>query len=106
MSGEKMPKGVMASDMSGMKKGSNGGVMSEKMMPGASGEKMPKGVTASDMSGERTMKRVGGVAMGMQDGIEGRDKSHMGKMDGRLGEMKGGSKEKDCYSHERGEYKK
>ena len=104
-SGEKAPKGVMASDRTGMSKGSNGGVMSEKMMPGASGEKMPKGVLSSDMSGQEKGKRVGGVAMGKEDGIEGRDKSHMGKMDGRLGEFKGGSSEKECYSHDRNEYK-
>jgi hypothetical protein len=58
---------------------------------GASGEKMPKGVLASDESGERRGKVVGGVGMGKQD-------AHMNK------ELKGGSKEAVCYTHNRSSY--
>ena len=71
---------------------------------GASGEKVPKGVLASDTSGERKMALKGGVAMGKADGLGLREKSHAGKIDGRLGEVKGGSKEHECYSHERMEH--
>lgn len=101
---EMLPKGAKASDGTGEKKGSEGGVNSTKFMAGASGEKMPKGVTASDSSGERKAKLVGGVAMGMADGIGSREASHMGKTDGLCGEVKGGSREHEVYSHSRSEY--
>ena len=101
---EMMPKGAKASDGTGEKKGSEGGVNSTKFMSGASGEKMPKGVTASDSSGERKAKLVGGVAQGMADGIGSRESSHMGKTDGLCGEVKGGSREHEVYSHSRSEY--
>jgi hypothetical protein len=51
------------------------------------------------------MPIAGGVGMGKMDGIGSRDGSHMGKHDGRMGEMKGGSSEKSCYEHERSEYR-
>jgi len=76
----------------------------EVFKSGASGEKMPKGVLASDTSGERKMSLKGGVAMGKADGLGLREASHVGKIDGRLGEVKGGSKEHECYSHERMEH--
>lgn len=76
----------------------------EVFKSGASGEKVPKGVLASDTSGERKMALKGGVAMGKADGLGLREKSHAGKIDGRLGEVKGGSKEHECYSHERMEH--
>ena len=101
---EVMPKGVTASDKSGMKKGRESGVNSTKFMSGESGEKMPKGVNASDTSGERKAKLVGGVAMGMADSIGSREASHMGKNDGMCGEVKGGSREHEVYSHSRPEY--
>ena len=63
----------------------------EMYKSGASGEKMPKGVLASDESGERRGKIVGGVGMGKQD-------AHMSK------ELKGGSKEAVCYTHNRSSY--
>jgi len=100
-SGEKMPKGVVSSDKTGMKKGSESGPNSTKGTKGESGEMIPKGATASDTSGERRAKLVGGVAMGKADGIGARDASHMGKNDGMLGEMKGGSSEKVVYNHKR-----
>jgi len=59
---------------------------------GASGEKMPKGVLASDESGERRGKVLGGVGMGKED-------AHMNK------ELKGGSKEAVCYTHNRSSYR-
>jgi len=102
---EKMPKGATASDMTGQKRVGTPKEDKEVYKSGASGEKMPKGVLASDMSGEKRRPIMGGVGMGMADGIGERDKSHMGKVDGRLGELKGGSREHDCYSHERAEYK-
>jgi hypothetical protein len=76
----------------------------EKFTSGASGEKMPKGVLASDTSGERKMALKGGVGMGKADGLGLREASHAGKYDGRLGELKGGSKEHECYSHKRMEH--
>jgi len=100
-SGEKMPKGVVSSDKSGMKKGSESGPNSTKGTKGESGEMIPKGATSSDMSGERKAKLVGGVAMGKADGIGMRDASHMGKNDGMCGEMKGGSREHIAYEHSR-----
>ena len=103
---EKTPKGVAASDRTGEKMGSEKGVNSTKFMPGASGEKIPKGATASDSTGERKAKLVGGVAMGKADSMGDRMDGHMGRVDGRLGEFKGGSREHDCYTHERSEYKK
>jgi hypothetical protein len=102
---EKMPKGATASDMSGQKRVGTPKEDKEVYKSGASGEKMPKGVLASDMSGEKRRPIMGGVGMGMADGIGERDKSHMGKVDGRLGELKGGSREHEVYSHERSEYK-
>jgi hypothetical protein len=96
-----MPKGVVSSDKSGMKKGSESGPNSLKGTKGMSGEVMPKGANASDTSGERKAKLVGGVAMGMADGIGNRDASHMGMKDGKLGEMKGSCSEAVCYDHKR-----
>lgn len=101
---EMLPKGATASDMSGQKRGTEKGPNSTKFMSGASGEKMPKGVTASDMSGQRKTMLVGGVPHGDADGIGERDKSHMGKNDGRLGECKGGASESEVYAHSRPEY--
>jgi hypothetical protein len=100
-SGEKMPKGVMSSDKSGMKKGSESGPNSTKGTKGESGEMIPKGATASDTSGERKAKLVGGIAIGKADSIGSREASHMGKYDGQCGEMKGGSSEKVVYEHKR-----
>jgi hypothetical protein len=73
----------------------------EMYKEGVSGEKMPKGVLASDTSGEKKVAVKGGVGMGKADGLGLREASHAGKYDGRLGELKGGSKEHDCYSHKR-----
>jgi hypothetical protein len=100
-SGEKMPKKVISSDMSGEKKGSMSGPNSLKGSKGMSGESIPKGATASDMSGERKAKVVGGVALGKADGIGMREKSHLGKNDGLLGECKGGTSESVVYNHVR-----
>lgn len=101
---EKEPKGAKSSDCTGEKKGSEKGPNSLKGVPSTTGAKAPAGATASDMSGERKAKLVGGVGMGKADGIGSRDASHMGKNDGMLGEMKGGSKEHTCYEHKRVEH--
>ena len=77
---------------------------SEKYTPGVSGEKMPKGVLASDTSGEKKVAVKGGVGMGKADGLGLREASHAGKYDGRLGELKGGAREHECYSHKRVEH--
>ena len=77
----------------------------EVFKSGMSGEKVPKGALSSDTTGERKMPIQGGVGMGMMDGMGSRDASHMGKHDGRMGEMKGGTSEKNCYEHERSEYR-
>jgi len=99
---EKMPKGVMASDMTGMKRVGASSVDKEKFHSGASGEKIPKAALASDTTGERRAKIVGGVGMGAKDSPTRHD---TGKQDGFCGEMKGGSSEKMCYEHERKEYR-
>jgi hypothetical protein len=98
---EKMPMGVKSSDRTGEKKISVPKEDKEKFVPGVSGEKIPKGALSSDTSGERRRPIEGGVGMGKMDGIGGRESSHMGKYDGRLGEMKGGSSEATCYEHKR-----
>ena len=98
---EKIPAKVVASDKTGTKSVSVSKVDKEVYRPGVSGEKMPKGVLASDMSGERRAKIVGGVGMGAKDSVTRHD---VGKMDGFAGEFKGGSKEHECYSHERMEH--
>ena len=44
-----------------------------KGIPSVTGAKAPAGATSSDKTGERMEKKVGGVAMGMQDAT-GKDK--------------------------------
>ena len=97
------PKGAKASDSTGEKRvgvskvdKESGGV---KSMTGAMA---PKAAMSSDTSGERRARIEGGVGMGKADGIGGREASHMGKYDGRLGEMNTGSAEKIVYEHKRG----
>jgi len=104
---EKEPKGAKSSDSTGEKKmgprssGSMQGPNSLKGTKGMSGEKLPKGANASDETGEIKRPLNGGVAMGRADSIGARDMSHMGKVDGRTGEFNTGSKESECYTHER-----
>ena len=104
---EKEPKGAKSSDMTGQKKmkETNAAGMSSpnslKGTKGMSGEKLPKGANASDETGERKMPLVGGVAIGRADSIGARESSHMGKNDGRLGEMNTGSREHVAYEHKR-----
>ena len=102
---EKSPKGVTASDRTGEKMGSKDGANSTKGTPSVTGAKAPAGATASDTTGERKARLVGGVAMGKADSIGDRVDGHLGKNDGRLGEFKGGSREKEVYSHDRKEYR-
>ena len=102
---EKEPKGVKSSDRTGEKKIGTSMVDKEVFRSGASGEKVPKGALSSDTSGERRAPIAGGVGMGKMDGMGSRDGSHMGKHDGRLGEMKGSVSEKNVYEHERSEYR-
>ena len=101
---EKAPKGVAASDRTGEKMGSEKGPNSLKGVPSVTGAKAPAGATASDMTGERKAKLVGGVAMGKADSIGDRVDGHMGKVDGRLGEFKGGSREHVAYEHKRADH--
>jgi hypothetical protein len=98
---EKLPKGATASDRTGEKKVGASMVDKEVFRPGASGEKIPHKALSSDTTGERKMPIAGGVGMGKADGIGMRDKSHMGKVDGRCGEMNTGSKEHVAYEHSR-----
>lgn len=95
------PKGAKSSDRSGEKKVGTPKMDSMKGVPSVTGAKAPKGATSSDMSGERKARMEGGVGMGKMDGIGERDGSHMGKYDGRLGEMNTGSAEKVVYEHKR-----
>ena len=98
------PKGVKSSDRTGEKKIGASMVDKEVFRPGVSGEKIPKGALSSDTSGERKMPIAGGVGMGKMDGIGLREGSHMGKHDGRMGEMKGHMGEKVVYDHKRYEH--
>jgi hypothetical protein len=104
---EKEPKGAKSSDMTGQKKEKTTsfekmtGPNSMKGTKGMSGEKFPKGANMADESGERKMPLVGGVGQGRMDSIGARDNSHMGKIDGRTGEFNTGSRESECYVHER-----
>lgn len=68
---------------------------------GESGEKIPSSVVASDKSGEKKIAMKGGIGMGEKDSIGERGKGHIGKHDGRLGEMKGHKGESVVYSHKR-----
>jgi hypothetical protein len=62
-----------------------------KGIPSVTGAKAPAGATSSDKTGERMEKKVGGVAMGMQDAT-GKDKQfNTGKTAGV------------CYEHKRGD---
>jgi len=64
----------------------------EAFKSGRTGEKVPKGALASDKSGERREKIVGGVGMGKEDAYMSKD-------------LKGGSKEAVCYTHDRSHYR-
>ena len=100
------PKGARSSDMTGMKKVHVSKVDREGPgVPSTTGATPPKGALSSDTSGEKRRPIEGGVGMGKMDGIGERDGSHMGKHDGRLGEMKGHMGEKVVYDHKRTEYK-
>lgn len=68
---------------------------------GETGEKIPSSVKSSDRSGEKGVAMKGGVGMGIKDSIGEREKGHLGKHDGRLGEMKGHKGETVVYSHKR-----
>ena len=101
-SGEKLPKGAKSSDRTGEKKIGVSKVDREMGgVPSTTGAKAPKAALSSDTTGERKAKIAGGVGMGRMDGIGSRDSSHMGKIDGRCGEMNDGSKEREVYSHVR-----
>lgn len=97
------PKGAKSSDSTGEKRVSVSKVDREGMgVPSRTGATPPKGALSSDTSGERKAPITGGVGMGKMDGIGGRESSHMGKYDGRLGEMNTGTKEAVVYEHKRG----
>jgi len=95
------PKGAKSSDRTGEKRVGASMVDKEVFRSGASGEKIPKGALSSDTSGERKAPIAGGVGMGKMDGMGMREGSHMGRHDGRLGEMKGHMGEKTVYEHKR-----
>jgi len=97
------PKGAKSSDMTGQKKVHVSKVDREgDGVPSTTGAKAPKAALSSDTTGERKAPITGGVGMGKADGIGERESSHMGKHDGRLGEMKGHMGEKVIYDHVRG----
>ena len=97
------PKGAKSSDSTGEKRVSVSKVDREGMgVPSTTGAKAPKAALSSDTSGERKAPITGGVGMGKMDGMGSREASHMGRYDGRLGEMNTGSKESVCYEHKRG----
>ena len=98
---EKEPKGATASDRTGEKNVRVPKEDKEVFHTGATGEKVPKGALSSDTSGERKRPIEGGVGMGMADGIGLREASHMGRHDGRTGELNTGSRESVVYDHKR-----
>jgi hypothetical protein len=100
---EKLPKAATASDRTGEKMVKVSKVDREgDGVPSHTGAKAPKAALSSDTSGEKRRPIEGGVGMGKMDGIGMRESSHMGKHDGRMGEMKGEVSEKTCYEHQRG----
>ena len=64
-----------------------------KGTPSATGATSPKGVDSSDTTGERHGKIVGGVAMGMEDGVGSDKLFNTGRTAGI------------CYTHTRDAYK-
>lgn len=97
---KKLPNAT-SSDMTGQKSVSVPKMDREVATKSMTGATPPKGALSSDTSGERKRPIEGGVGMGKMDGIGLREASHMGKNDGRMGEMKGGSSESNCYDHKR-----
>lgn len=99
--GEKMPKGASSVDTKQERKSG----AKERATPGVSGERWPPNVAKRDESGEKHGSMVGGVAQGHADGIPGRDGSHLGKVDGRTGELKGGRHDEGYfYKHGKDDY--
>lgn len=96
---KKLPNAT-SSDMTGQKNVSVPKMDREVATKSMTGATPPKGALSSDTIGERKRPIQGGVGMGMMDGGS-RDTKHMGMHDGRLGEMKGGSSESNCYDHKR-----
>jgi hypothetical protein len=108
-SGERYPKGSSSEDTRGEKRvktpmmdkekfTSKSNVGSEK---GESGESIPD-TTQRDRESSKHESLVGGVGMGVKDGIGERSSSHMGKHDGRTGELNTGRHEGNVYDHKRG----
>jgi hypothetical protein len=97
---KKMIPNAKSSDMTGEKKVSVPKMDREVFTKSMTGATPPKGALSSDTTGERKRPIQGGVGMGMMDGGS-RDTKHMGMHDGRMGEMKGGSSESNCYDHKR-----
>lgn len=96
---KKLPNAT-SSDMTGQKNVSVPKMDREVATKSMTGATPPKGALSSDTAGERKRPIQGGVGMGMMDGGS-RDAKHMGMHDGRMGEMKGGSSESNCYDHKR-----
>lgn len=96
---KKLPNAT-SSDMTGQKNVSVPKMDREVATKSMTGATPPKGALSSDTTGERKRPIQGGVGMGMMDGGS-RDTKHMGMHDGRMGEMKGGSSESNCYDHKR-----
>jgi hypothetical protein len=116
--GERAPKGAAAADKSSTGRGSSGPKMAGSTgssmrqagtdygTKGETGEKTPGDAKASDGGGERRASMAGGVGMGQADAIVGRDASHLGKQDGRQGELKEGRhSEGHFYKHGKDDYK-
>jgi hypothetical protein len=96
---KKLPNAT-SSDMTGQKNVSVPKMDREVATKSMTGATPPKGALSSDTTGERKRPIQGGVGMGMMDGGS-RDGKHMGMHDGRLGELKNGSSESNCYDHKR-----
>jgi hypothetical protein len=101
-SGERIPKRANSEDERGERHTKVPKADSERGTKGESGEHEPKGTKASDQSGERKVRMEGGVGLGKADSIGNRVGSHLGKHDGRTGELNDGHKgERTIYHHQR-----
>ena len=108
-SGERYPKGSSSEDKRGEKRVKTPMMDKEKTSvsarkgseSGETGERIPD-AGKRDRADEKHESMTGGVGMGIKDGIGERSSGHMGKHDGRTGELNTGRHEGNVYDHKRG----
>jgi hypothetical protein len=100
--GESIPRKSASVDESGERKTKVPREDREQAEPGETGEREPKAAKSRDASGEERKRIEGGVGQGKADSIGARESAHLGRHDGRTGELNDGNKgEREVYSHER-----